>query len=196
MSDFSALGSSLRSVRSARSNRDIIGTAPTLLYDRMRSIDATAKSHDLQVDKYVATTSPYVPGWKAWYAGWNQFFADKLTTSAKLANVFYLDALEAEIEQKRRELDGWIEQYKSQVTPSGEPVPPPVGPAPGKAEPPAPPKEPAPWWMPQIPWYAWVAGAGVAGGLGYLWWRAVHTEGQRMRETMLSLYGGNGPRVG
>ena len=175
----------------AQAYRDSIGfVAPTLLYDQMRSIDASAKSLAADFARNVNPQDPTRQAFESWLSSvWTPFFTKTTgTLGAKLANAFFTDDLQKQIDTHRLELDGFYHQYEGLHLASGQPVPAPS--APGVPQPPPPsPETPAPSWIPsfvpkiEIPWYAWLAlGAATVGG-GYVLYRVLVTAHEEARET-------------
>lgn len=181
----------------AQAHRDQIGfVAPTLLYDQMRAIDASARSLGADFARNVDAQDPTRHAFEDWFGTvWTPFFQKTTgTLGAKLANAFFTDDIQKQIDTHRLELDGFYHQYAALHLASGQPVPAPS--APGvPVPPPASPETPAPSWIPsfvpkiEVPWYAWLVLGGVAVGGGYVLYRVLMAAHEEARETRRQILG-------
>lgn len=168
-------------------------TSPTLIYDRMRTLDREADALNQDVLGNVAE-GPFKAGWRAWHAQWKAFFAK--TMDEKVGNLLHTDALDAVVTQRRAEFEGFRRDYPNQRRPDGSPVPPSSVPAPGSLA--TVPKGAGPSIL---PWWAWL-GLGVAtvgvGYLGYLKYRELTAKRKAIEEGVLpTIFGGYlGARTG
>lgn len=166
---------------------------PTIIYARMRAIDAEARELNTLILQYVARAL-FRDAWKAWYAEWRAFFekyrpdSEWWGTMAKLGAATYTEELAAHVEGKRIDLERFRAGYLLEKQSNGLPVPPP--PTPQVLPPPEPPapKSERPWWLPEIPWWGWVLGTVVVGGLVYSVYRQakdVKARERSLRENVL-----------
>lgn len=149
-------------------------TAPTIIYDKMRNIDASANELDVKIHTYVGDPT-FVRAWEAWVARWTPFFQKYQSDWSKLGAAFYSDELNRQTEEFRSQLLGFLDQYKLQRQPNGQPVPQPATPAPVPAnDPPAPPSTfGLPWWV----WF--LGGVAAVGGAYWLYKRYETAQAQK-----------------
>jgi hypothetical protein len=163
--------------RAPHTARAVIGyTTPSVTYDRMRQIDASADSLDRDMKAFVSNAQT-LAAWAQWLKGWKTYIApfnleDKgAYESAKLWAVLSSDDIARQVDSYRQQLDGWYLKYAKERLPNGQPVPDPSGLPPTKGEIEADRaaknnSSSAP--SVGLPWYFWL-GLGVAGvGVLYL----------------------------
>lgn len=153
-------------------------TAPTVIYEKQRQVQASAAALDADITTHVKRPL-FREAWAKWYADWSAFFRKYQDSNLnKLGAITYTDALNEQTERYRSQLLAWYETY-AQEKDGDKPVPPASAPPPVPA-PPNPADKP---WSPfpdapsiglSVPWYVW-AGLGVvtAGTLYYLYTRYV-----------------------
>jgi len=108
-----------------------IGAVPSVLYDKMKEIDAAAYTLNSDVLSNIpSSNTSFLASWMTWYAKWKAFYYDRYASgdAARTANLFRLDELEAQINSYDADLKGWYVSYSQQKGASGEPVPRPIGP--------------------------------------------------------------------
>lgn len=152
-------------------------TAPTLIFDQMRSIDASATSLDGQMATIADTNVR--DSWRAWLANWRQFFAKRGPSwwGTNVVTQFESDKVLAETQDFARQLGpgvgSWYEIYSRQHTVTGAPVAPPISPgAPAPLPQYAPPDAPSPGILSLVPWWGWAGFVVVGGAIGYGFWVA------------------------
>lgn len=135
-------------------------TAPTISYDMMRKIDASAAELNSFVVQNVIRES-FKLSWSVWYTRWRQFFAKYQDTLAKLGAAFYSDALYQQVLTYRTELEAFQKGYAAERDAKGEPLPAtvtPVPPGPLVVEPPK---------TSLLPWWGWLLVGGGVLAVGY-----------------------------
>lgn len=152
-----------------RSRADVVGfVAPTITYDRMRQIQASAVTLDANIRHYV-TDESFRRAWAAWYAEWLPFYekyaGPDYSTSARLAAAFESDELSQQTESYRQTLERFASDYRNQRQANGQPVPPLAGGSPSLGRIPLNPHD-APANL-GIPAWLWVVGGVALAGAGY-----------------------------
>ena len=153
-------------------SHDRIGfTAPTIIYDKMRSIDTVAKDLGPKIMTFVADPA-FLRAWQAFDAEWTPFFQKYQGESdlPRVGALFFTDDLNRQTESFRDRINAFHADYQRQRQRSGQPVPPPVAPAlprPPEEGPNAPPRAGGTG----LPWWFWTLfGVGIVGG-GYALYR-------------------------
>jgi len=152
----------------ARPGRPVVGwTAPTIIYDKMRHIDAGAK--ELNALMLANVKEPVVrAAWSAWYTQWLTFFAKYQGEFAKIGALFYTDDLARQTEDYRRTYESFRATYALQRDATGSPLPQPSTAVPSVLNPGETKKEDGSTPGLQIPWWVWtIGGIGLTVG-GYL----------------------------
>lgn len=159
-------------------------TAPTVIWQEMRRIDAGADALDRNMI-YVSSDNVKT-GWKVWLATWKKFFAEKTEGMtgffAPLGATLYSDDLAKQVDGYAQDLDRWYATYNAQKTPQGDEPPPVPGagaPTPGLYTPPG--EEPKTGLLGSIPWWVWVLGVGAVGALAY----SIYETGKFAKQTTL-----------
>ncbi len=140
-------------------------TSPTVLDDKLRSIDLAADTLNQDVLQNVTPASGYFGAWRAWHLQWKAFFEKNFHSFPLLGT----DALDRQIEDQRTQFNSFHDSYPLQRTPVGTPVPPPSGPAAPRA-----PIEggggsgTGGGSSSGVPWYVWTLGGMALVGVGYL----------------------------
>lgn len=152
-------------------------TTPSVIYEKMRQIQASAAALDGDVAANVRRDG-FKAAWTAWFSTWGAFFRKHQETFQRLANVANTDELNAQTDSYRQQLMNWYDAYTREQDPSsGQPVPPPSGqpptPAPAQVEPGAGTDGFT------VPWWVWTLGGVALVGLGYWAYRSV-TENVRI----------------
>jgi len=148
-------------------------TAPTLIYEKMRQINVSASALNSDIQANAARQS-FKGAWATWFTTWSAFFKKYQGTMARLGALTFTDELFQQVLSYESQLVTWYSNYARETvdgTPSGAPLPPPSGqpplpnvPIPPSRNLPAPPSDDGL----VIPWWAWVVGAGVVAGAGYM----------------------------
>ena len=153
-------------------SHDRIGfTAPTIIYDKMRSIDTVAKDLGPKIMTFVADPA-FLRAWQAFDAEWTPFFQKYQGESdlPRVGALLFTDDLNRQTESFRDRINAFHADYQRQRQRSGQPVPPPVAPAfprPPESGPNAPPRAGGTG----LPWWFWTLfGVGIVGG-GYALYR-------------------------
>jgi hypothetical protein len=170
-------------------------TAPTIIYDKMRDVDGSAKELDqlghTYVDRNQQSGAMWLGAFESWMARWQPFFQKYQSDWNKLGAAFYSDDLDRQVEAFRSELLGLRSQYQTLRQANNQPVPQPSTPAPLPGTEPSGPG-PGSW---SLPWWVWIAvGLGAAGGAWWLYRRyeeAQRTKRTLYREVLPSLIGPN-----
>jgi hypothetical protein len=137
-------------------------TSPSLIYDNMRLINASAVATDIDITTHSKSES-LKAAWASWYASWKTFFAKHQGLYQRLGNAFQTDGLASQVEQWRKSLGNL------QATYAAEPgVPGSTNPAPGSFEKPSEEKEGL-----SIPWWGWALGGALLVGAGFMVYRQV-----------------------
>lgn len=149
-------------------------TAPTIIYDKMRTIDASATDLDVKVHTYVADPA-FVRAWEAWLARWIPFYQKYQSDWSRLGAAFYSDDLNRQTEEFRSQLLSFIDQYRLQKQANGQPVPQPSAPPPLPANDPSPAQSTfgLPWWV----WF--LGGVAAVGGAYWLYKRYETAQAQK-----------------
>jgi hypothetical protein len=152
----------------ARPGHPVVGwTAPTVIYDKMRHIDAGAK--ELNALILANARDPILrAAWNAWYAQWLEFFAKYQGEFAKIGALFYTDDLAVQTEDYRKTYESFRATYSIKRDATGAPLPQPSTAIPGVLSPGATKREDGSSGGLEIPWWIWaLGGVGVTVG-GYL----------------------------
>ncbi len=174
-------------------------TAPTLIYDKMRQVNMSAMALNGDIGANVRREL-FKGSWASWFANWRAFFEKYQGTMARLGALTYTDELFQQVLSFESQLVSWYDAYGREKD-GDRPVPPPSGapPVPNAPIPPA--RDRLPEAPPGdglvIPWWAWLIGAGVIGGAGYMTYRyvkraqAIRTMlDEKVVPQVLSVYGG------
>lgn len=174
-------------------------TAPTLIYEKMRQVNASASSLNSDIGGNVRRET-FKASWASWFTNWKAFFDKYQGTFARFGAITYTDELFQQVLSYEAQLVTWYDAY-SREKDGDKPVPPPSGtpPVPNAPIPPAKGElpEPPPGDGLVIPWWAWVIGAGMLAGAGYMTYRYVK-RAQAIRSILdekvvpgvLQVYGG------
>ncbi len=179
-------------------------TAPTLIYEKMRQVNASAASLNSDIGGNVRREL-FKGSWATWFSTWRSFFEKYQGTAARLGALTYTDELFQQVLSYESQLASWYDAY-SREKDGDKPVPPPSG-MPPQPNLPIPPSKELPTPPPAdglvIPWWAWVIGAGMIGGAAYMTYRYVK-KAQAVRQMLdekvvpqvLQVYGGPaGPQL-
>lgn len=157
--------------------------APTVTYEKMRQMQASASALDRDIHQHVADAA-FRDAWDAWYrSAWLPFFekyaGPDSSSWAKLNAALWLnDEVTAQAESYRLQLENFYRTYPQQKTPDGTRVPTPRGASPIL---PGLPTKPRGSYS-DVPWWVWALGASAVGGLGYLGYlkvRALQAKARR-----------------
>lgn len=143
-------------------------TTPSLIYDKMRQIQASAASLDADVAANVERQA-FKDSWKGWYDAWKAFYERTMSGWAKATAWMSSDELNGQVESYRAQLVSWFEAY-SREKKGDQPVPPPNGQPPTPVKPPQPGSEPDDGFT--VPWWGWMLGGVAVVGLGYWAYRS------------------------
>lgn len=149
-------------------------TAPTTIYEKMRSIDRSAQDLNTKIHVY-SRDATLKQAWDAWYQNW-QAFSSKYSDSYwnKLGAAFYSDELDAQTDEQWRQYVVLQNRYESERDAQGRALPGPIVPL--AAPPTVKPGGGGAGWS--VPWWIW-AGLGVAAvGVGvyvYIQYRELKT---------------------
>lgn len=165
-------------------------TAPSLIYDNMRLVNASAIATDLDIMMH-AKSEGLKAAWKTWYASWKEFFKKHEGFYQRLGNAFHTDELAAQVEQWRRSLGSLQATYAAE---SG--VPNLTNPVPGTFE--KPPEDKKSF---SIPWWGWTLGGVLLVGAGWMVYRQVkelQAKREALEKNVLPLVLGSqlGPQLG
>lgn len=136
-------------------------TSPSLIYDNMRLVNASAVATDLDITTHSRSES-LKAAWRSWYASWKTFFEKHQGLYQKLGNAFHTDELASQVEAWRRSLGNLQATYATETVPSL------TNPVPGTFEPPPDDKKGF-----TIPWWGWALGGVLVLGTGYIMYRQV-----------------------
>lgn len=167
----------------ATAERASIGwTAPTVIYTKMREIQASAAALNTDIQTNI-TRAAFKTSWAAWFKEWQAFYEKYQSEWAKLGAVTYTDDLNRQTEGYRDSMNGWFDAYRREKDEKGNPLPPPSGQAPMRPPPEVldPPKSAAEGFT--VPWWGWALGGMAVCGLGYVLYRSyVQTKGDLDRK--------------
>jgi hypothetical protein len=153
-------------------------TLPKAINDKMRAMDLSARSLDTDFSLHVDPNAPAKKSWREWFALWSDFF--RKTFDHQLFNFIGTDEQAATVNSFDRDLQNFHEIYRTQLTASGEAVPPPSGPgAPSPLPSPGDPSVPSTSVFSLIPWWGWTLAVGFIGALGYSFYRAAQHAKER-----------------
>lgn len=138
-------------------------TSPSLIYDNMRLVNASAIATDLDITTH-SKNEALKQAWATWYSSWKQFFAKHQGIYQKLGNAFHTDELAQQVEQWRRSLGNLQATYNAEGS-----VPRLTNPIP-EAPFVKPPEEKSSF---TVPWWAWTMGGVLLVGAGYMIYRQV-----------------------
>ncbi len=174
-------------------------TSPNTIYEKMRQVNVSASALNSDVNGNV-TRQSFKASWSAWFANWSEFFKKYQGTAARFAALSYTDELFQQTLSYEGQLVTWYDAYGREKD-GDKPVPPASG-TPPLPNAPIPPSKTA---LPEaptgeglsIPWWAWVVGAGMLAGAGYMTYRYVK-RAQAIRQILdekvvpgvLQVYGG------
>lgn len=185
------LGSALMSGVTPTSEPPAVGwTSPSLIYDNMRLVNASAIATDLDITTY-SKSEGLKAAWKTWYASWKAFFTKHEGFYQRLGNAFHTDELMAQVEQWRRSLANLQATYAAEVN-----VPNLTNPVPGTFE--RPPEDKKGF---SIPWWGWTLGGVLLVGAGWMVYRQVkelQAKREALEKNVLPLVLGSqlGPQLG
>lgn len=137
--------------------QDRIGfTAPTIIYDKMRAIEALRGELGQKITTFAGDPA-FVGAWRAWEQRWIPFFQKYQTPGlggdvGRLGAVFFTDDLDGQVEEFRGQINAFYADYQRQRQANGQPVPRPA--------------------TPPLPRPLGPAGAGGGGGLPWWFWMA------------------------
>ncbi len=137
-------------------------TSPSLIYDNMRMVNASATATDLDITTYSKSES-LKAAWRTWFASWKTFFEKHQGLYQKLGNALNTDELAAQVEQWRRSLGNLQATYAAEV--NTRPL---TNPVPGSFE--TPPESKKGF---SIPWWGWTLGGMLLVGAGWLVYKQV-----------------------
>jgi hypothetical protein len=184
----------------ARPGHPSVGwTTPTIIYDKMREIDAGAR--ELNALMVANVRKPVLlAAWGAWFARWTVFFAKYQGVWAKIGVLLYTDDLARQTEDYRMGYASFRATYERERDDKGAPLPAPAAPIPevlpDPSAPPPPDAPKKPWFNfgIEIPWWVWlVGGAGMTVG-GYflvkriLWTRRELAAKGKVAQELLPAY--------
>lgn len=127
-------------------------TLPALSFDKMRQINGAALSLNFDIERNVSRAE-FKESWNLWFETWNHFFQRYQTTGGKVSVLVDSDAVAAQTESFRQQLEKWISAYGAEKTSDGKSVPPasaavvPPSTAPGSKEDESTTNESLPWWV-------------------------------------------------
>lgn len=174
-------------------------TAPTLIYDKMRQVNVSALALNSDVTGHVQRET-FKMAWSSWFAAWTEFFKKQQTLATRLAALTFTDELFQQVLSYEAQLVTWYDAYSREKGVDGAQVPAPSG-GPPRPNVPIPAAKELPKAPPDdglvIPWWAWVIGAGMIAGAGYMTYRYVK-RAQAIRSILdekvvpgvLQVYGG------
>lgn len=153
----------------ARPGHPVVGwTTPTTIYERMRTIDSSAREMNALILANV-TRDTFKASWSTWLARWNVFFEKYQGFFAKLGAPFYTDELSRTVEDYRSGLAAFQRGYGAERDAKGEPLPPPVAALPEPLTGPDKKSESS-----VFPWWGWaLVGVGTVGVGFFLYKRYV-----------------------
>jgi len=165
----------------ARPGSPVIGwTAPTIIYDKMRHIDAGAKELNALMLANVRDPT-LLAAWRAWYTQWLAFFDKYQGMFAKLGAVFYTDELATQTEGYRSTYESFRASYALQRDPNGLPLPQAQAPIPAVLTPGETKKEDGSSSGITIPWWIWaLGGVGLTVG-GYFLYKNLTRTAHELR---------------
>ena len=175
----------------------IIPPLPGEVLDAVRSVDASAKQLDAEIqtkkDKLDAT---FLAAWSAWIVNWTAY----QKSHNSITSVIPTGGTLREVEGWRAQLSALYATYEQRLSSSGDkPATPPPSPVPFVA-PPAPPKPPAPeekdkkklfglFELPEIdvPWWviAGLTAGAIGGGALLIWWLVQQQKAGRETRAIL-----------
>lgn len=178
-------------------------TAPTIIYEKMRQINASAAALNNDINVNV-TRQAFKNAWIAWFTNWSAFFQKYQSMFQQLAALTFTDPLFQQVLSYEAQLGSWYDNYgRETVTglPGAAKLPPASGlppqpnvPIPPSKELPAP---PPPGDGLSIPWWGWALGAVVVAGAGYATYLYVQKARavkriieERVAPAALNAYGG------
>lgn len=148
-------------------------TAPTLIYEKMRQINASAAALNQDINVNV-TRQAFKLAWIAWFENWSAFFKKYQSEMQRFAALTFTDALFQQVLSYEAQLASWYDNYNRETDtglPGGKRLPPPSGLPPQPNVPIPPSKElpppPPPGEGLSIPWWGWALGAVVVAGGAY-----------------------------
>ena len=141
-------------------------TPPITTFEKMRQMQA-ASAAPFERDVQNVGDATYRAGWDGWYhQAWLPFYQRYAGPDAgiitKWKSNFYSDEIASRAEAFRQQLQSFYDTYPRQKTTTGQPVPPLTGAPPVLGGLPA-----RPSLASRLPWWVWLIGAGVVGGIGY-----------------------------
>ena len=141
-------------------------TPPITTFEKMRQMHA-ASAVPFERDVKSVADPTYREGWDAWFHhAWLPFYQRYAGPDAgvitKWKSNFYSDEIASRAEAFRQQLQSFYDTYPRQKQQSGQPVPPLTGAPPVLGGLPA-----RPSLASRLPWWVWLIGAGVVGGIGY-----------------------------
>jgi hypothetical protein len=173
-------------------------TSPHVIHEKMRQVNMSAVSLNADIGANVRREL-FKGSWASWFANWRAFFEKYQGTIASLGALTYTDELFQQTLSYEGQLVSWYDAYGREKD-GDKPVPPASG-LPPKPNVPIPPSKELPNAPPDIglivPWWAWVVGAGIVAGAGYMTYRYVK-RAQAIRRILdekvvpgvLQVYGG------
>lgn len=157
-----------------RNRASLIGfTAPTVTYDKIRTLQTKVIPLDADVRKNVPTTAPFYAAWSLWFDDFERFYTlyGPVDAPGHAQGVFISDELAAKTSAYWRDYQQLYDTYSAQKTAQGKPVPPPS--IPKGSEPTVPPDNKGGGggggWS--LPWWFWVGGTLVLGTALYVGYR-------------------------
>ncbi len=173
-------------------------TSPHIIHEKMRQVNVSAAALNSDIGANVRR-EVFKGSWATWFANWRSFFDKYQGTMASLGALTYTDELFQQTLSYESQLVSWYDAYGREKD-GDKPVPPPSGsppvpnvPIPPSKELPEPPDSSGL----QIPWWAWVLGAGAIAGAGYMAYRYVkraqairHVLDTQVVPGVLQVYGG------
>jgi hypothetical protein len=160
---------------------------PTISYEQMRQIDASARELNALVTANVIRPV-FKASWSEWYGRWRAFFDKYQSDYAKLGALFSTDALYAQVQGFSADLVTYQDGYAKERDADGKPLPASVTPAPKPVDPnaPPPPTSGMPWWG----WLLIGGGTLTVGYLAYLAYKGAKREGDILAARGRALEGG------
>jgi hypothetical protein len=145
-------------------------TPPTIIYERMRDIDISARALDANIHTYVKRQA-FLDHWNRWYDAWRKFFKEYQGVWKRVGAITYTDHLAAEVEAKRQQLSSFEDAYEREGTPEN-PTPSIPG---GIPAPPVPVPSPPSGAPLAVPWWVWTLGGMALVGGGYYLYRTFYS---------------------
>lgn len=174
-------------------------TSPNTINEKLRQVNLSAVALNADIGGNVRREA-FKASWAAWFANWRAFFDKYQGTFARLGALTYTDELFQQVLSYESQLVTWYDAYGREKD-GDKPMPPPTGAPPVPLAPIPPSRDKLPEAPPgdglSIPWWAWVIGAGMIAGAGYMTYRYVK-RAQAIRQILdekvvpqvLQVYGG------